>query len=75
MSDYCSGCRYDPKTRIGENACPFNFFCWDFLDRHRQKLIYQGRMSFILKNLDKMTPEELTTIRQHATDWHLNTAR
>ena len=27
-------------------------------------------MSFILKNLDKMSPEELQSIRQQAQDWH-----
>jgi deoxyribodipyrimidine photolyase-related protein len=70
MSDYCKGCRYNPKIRTGEDACPFNFFYWDFLHRHRDRLQSQGRMSFILKNLDKMTAEELETIQQQASDWH-----
>ena len=70
MSDYCKSCRYDKKARIGENACPFNFFYWDFLDRHREKLSSQGRMNFILKNLDRMSDEEITEIRQRAKDWH-----
>ncbi|MEL7224458.1 MAG: cryptochrome/photolyase family protein [Cyanobacteria bacterium J06576_12] len=70
MSDYCKGCEYDKKARIGDNACPFNFFYWDFLDRHREKLSSQGRMNFILKNLDKMSDEELGEIRQRAKDWH-----
>ncbi|MGB7413333.1 MAG: cryptochrome/photolyase family protein [Thermosynechococcaceae cyanobacterium] len=70
MSDYCKGCQYNPKARTGEMACPFNFFYWDFLDRHRDKLKSQGRMSFILANLDKMPAEELEAIRQQAQDWH-----
>ncbi|MDG2617400.1 cryptochrome/photolyase family protein [Thermoleptolyngbya sichuanensis XZ-Cy5] len=70
MSDYCKGCRYDPKQRTGKNACPFNFFYWDFLDRHRAQLKSQGRINLILANLDKMPPEELQAIRQHAKDWH-----
>ncbi len=72
MSDYCKGCEYDQKARIGDNACPFNFFYWDFLDRHREKLSSQGRMNFILKNLDRMSEEELNEIRQKAKDWHQN---
>ena len=70
MSDYCKGCTYDRKARTGENACPFNFFYWDFLDRHREKLSAQGRMNFILKNLDRMSDAELNEIRQSAKDWH-----
>ncbi|NET39946.1 MAG: cryptochrome/photolyase family protein, partial [Cyanothece sp. SIO1E1] len=69
MSDYCKHCRYDAKARIGENACPFNFFYWDFLDRHQHQLQSQGRMSFILKNLDKMSDAELAQIRRQAADW------
>jgi deoxyribodipyrimidine photolyase-related protein len=70
MSDYCKSCVYNPKERIGEKACPFNFFYWNFLARHREKLRSQGRMSVILTNLDKMTETELQIIRQQATDWH-----
>lgn len=69
MSDYCKGCRYNPKHRTGEDACPFNFFYWDFLARHREKLKSQGRMSFILKHLDKMEPAELQAMRDQATNW------
>jgi deoxyribodipyrimidine photolyase-related protein len=69
MSDYCKGCRYNHKQRTGDDACPFNFFYWDFLDRHREKLQSQGRMSFILKNLDKMKPEELDEIRDRAANF------
>ena len=70
MSDYCKGCQYDYKARIGDRACPFNYFYWDFLDRHRAKLTTQGRMSFILKNLDKMAPEDLEEVRELARSWH-----
>lgn len=72
MSDYCKGCSYNKKARTGEDACPFNFFYWDFLDRHREKLSAQGRMNFILKNLDRMPAEELAEIRQMATSWRKN---
>ncbi|MCU0571304.1 MAG: cryptochrome/photolyase family protein [Oculatellaceae cyanobacterium Prado106] len=70
MSDYCKSCRYDPKVRTGETACPFNYFYWDFLDRHREKLTTQGRISFILKNLDKMSAPERQQIHQSAQHWH-----
>jgi deoxyribodipyrimidine photolyase-related protein len=70
MSDYCRGCRYNPKQRTGEDACPFNFFYWDFLHRHRPKLQAQGRMAMILKHLDRLTPAELASLQQQAQAWH-----
>ncbi|MBF2015838.1 MAG: cryptochrome/photolyase family protein [Rivularia sp. T60_A2020_040] len=66
MSDYCKSCDYKHSQRIGAKACPFNFLYWDFLNRHRDKLKHQGRMSFILNNLDKISPEDLETIHQQA---------
>lgn len=68
MSDYCKSCFFKHSQRIGEGACPFNFLYWDFLNRHRDKLKFQGRMNFILKNLDKMSPEDLQTIHQQAEE-------
>jgi deoxyribodipyrimidine photolyase-related protein len=75
MSDYCQSCRYNHRDRYSDDACPFNFFYWDFLDRHRDKLKSQGRMSFILKNLDRMSADELETIRTRAKDWHQHTPK
>ncbi|MFM7363452.1 MAG: cryptochrome/photolyase family protein [Cuspidothrix sp.] len=69
MSDYCKGCVYSHKGRIGENACPFNFFYWDFLARHKEKLQTQGRMSLMLKHLDKISSEELQSIHEQAEKW------
>lgn len=70
MSNYCKGCIYKPKLRTGEKACPFNFFYWDFLARHGEKLRSQGRMSLVLKHIEKMDPGELTEIRELAQSWH-----
>ena len=47
MSNYCRGCRFDRTVRSGENAYPFNFFYWDLVARHRDKLQSIGRMGFI----------------------------
>jgi deoxyribodipyrimidine photolyase-related protein len=70
MSDYCRGCRYDPKARTGENACPFNYFYWDFMARHRSQLKAQGRINLILGQLDRMDPAELAQIQAQAEAWH-----
>jgi deoxyribodipyrimidine photolyase-related protein len=75
MSNYCKSCRYDPRDRYGDTACPFNVFYWDFLDRHRDMLQAQGRMSFILKHLDKMTDDQRQHIHRSANTWHAKTPK
>lgn len=69
MSDYCGNCRYSSKERTGENACPFNFFYWDFLYRHWEKLKSQGRINLVLGNLNRMDVEELQEIQHLAQEW------
>lgn len=69
MSDYCSNCAYNRRDRTGENACPFNFFYWDFLLRHKEKLYSLGRMNLVLANLKKMSPEEIAAIQNRAQSW------
>ena len=69
MSDYCGNCRYNPKKRSQEGACPFNFFYWDFLSRQRDRLQSLGRMNLILGNLRKIDPEELAQMQSLAEAW------
>jgi deoxyribodipyrimidine photolyase-related protein len=45
MSDYCGGCRYDPKVRVGEDACPFTAGYWAYLDRNADRLEGNHRMA------------------------------
>ena len=37
MSDHCRSCRFDPKKRLGADACPFTAGYWAFVDRHQQR--------------------------------------
>jgi deoxyribodipyrimidine photolyase-related protein len=63
MSDYCSGCAYDPKEKLGPKACPFNYLYWNFIDRHAERFSGNVRMAMPLKTLRAMEPERLQTIR------------
>lgn len=45
MTQFCKGCEYDPKLRVGETACPFTTLYWDFLDRHKEEFAKNHRMS------------------------------
>lgn len=66
MSNACAACRYNPANRTGESACPFTTLYWDFLDRHRDTLAANPRMSLQVRNLDRIPGEELTAIRRQA---------
>ncbi len=69
MSTYCRGCRYDPKQRTGDGACPFNSLYWDFLIRHRPSLENQGRMALIYRQLDRFSGAEQQALQDRARSW------
>lgn len=66
MSNYCSGCRFDPAKAADEDACPFTTLYWDFLARHQTDLKSNNRMTMQLKNLDRKEPDEIKSIQQQA---------
>jgi deoxyribodipyrimidine photolyase-related protein len=66
MSDYCRHCRYNVKKQTGDDACPFNALYWDFIDRNRDKLEGNPRMTMPYATLKKMKPEKLQGLRQQA---------
>jgi len=69
MSDYCSSCTYNPKTRIGSKACPFNYLYWNFLMVNEELLRGNPRMGLIYKNLDRMDNEHRKLIKEQAEDF------
>jgi deoxyribodipyrimidine photolyase-related protein len=69
MSTYCRDCRYDPKQRTGDRACPFNSLYWDFLLRHRPGLEGQGRMGLIYRQLDRFSEAEQQALQDRAQTW------
>ena len=66
MSNYCTGCSYDKKKRIGEDACPFNSLYWNFLDDKKEELRGNNRMGMMYNLLGKIKPEELANIKERA---------
>jgi deoxyribodipyrimidine photolyase-related protein len=50
MSDYCQGCRFDPKT-----TCPLTPLYWAFLERHRTTLANVDRMKLPMASEGKRT--------------------
>jgi deoxyribodipyrimidine photolyase-related protein len=66
MSNFCGGCRYDPKLTTGPKACPFNALYWDFLDRNVEKLARNPRLSNMFATWRRMDAFKQNAIRKHA---------
>jgi deoxyribodipyrimidine photolyase-related protein len=66
MSPNCAGCRYNPKERIGETACPFTTLYWDFLMRHQTLLAKNPRMALQVKNLARLSDAEKQAVNERA---------
>ncbi|GAB4214231.1 MAG: hypothetical protein OHK0012_11840 [Synechococcales cyanobacterium] len=69
MSDYCQNCRYNHLHKVGQHACPFNVFYWDFLLRHRQILAASGRMGLVLSHLERLDASTIEQIHAQAHHW------
>ncbi len=69
MSNYCKGCRYNVKTKVGEGACPFNLLYWDFMDRHRARFEKNPRMAQMYRTWDRMDDDKRAKIISEAGDW------
>lgn len=64
MSDYCKPCRYDPKKRVGEDACPFTAGYWAYLDRNATLLKGNNRMSQPLAGLARLADREAVVAQE-----------
>ncbi len=65
MTQHCKGCAYDPKLRVGDNACPFTTLYWDFLDRHIDAFAKNHRMGQQLMGLKRLS--DLPELRARAS--------
>ena len=54
MSDFCKPCKYDPKKRVGEDACPYTAGYWAFLDRNAEHFAGNQRMAQPLAGLRRL---------------------
>ncbi|MGZ8256514.1 MAG: cryptochrome/photolyase family protein [Gallionella sp.] len=72
MSDYCAGCHYDKKLRIGAKACPFNALYWDFFARNSDKLARNPRIGMVYPQLKKMEGSALVALQAQAATWREN---
>lgn len=66
MSEYCRGCNYNPKIRIGKDACPFTTLYWDFLDRNKEVFAKNHRMFQQINGLKRLS--DLPELRERAKE-------
>jgi deoxyribodipyrimidine photolyase-related protein len=66
MSNYCKGCAYNPKLRVGDDACPFTTLYWDFLDRHKEAFAKNHRMSQQVFGLNRLS--DLPELKERAQE-------
>ncbi|MCC5905804.1 MAG: cryptochrome/photolyase family protein [Balneolaceae bacterium] len=65
MSDYCKQCEYSISKKTGENACPFNYLYWNFVDKQRETFNKSGRVNFMVNMFDnKKSDQEKKAIRE-----------
>jgi deoxyribodipyrimidine photolyase-related protein len=68
MSNYCKGCKYDPRERSGDSACPFNTLYWDFLLRHADRFRSNNRMAMMIKNAERIKSDERVELTTRASE-------
>lgn len=66
MSNYCKGCRFNPKESTGPSACPFTTLYWKFLIQHQSTLQGNRRMSMQLRNLTRLSESQKAAIKHEA---------
>lgn len=64
MGNSCKDCRYNPKKRTGDEACPFTTLYWDFLARNEATLAGNHRISRQLAAMRRLS--DLPAVRERA---------
>ncbi|MFM8594450.1 MAG: cryptochrome/photolyase family protein, partial [Chloroflexota bacterium] len=66
--DFCDGCRYDPKQRFGESACPFNALYLHFMIRNDERLRRNPRSGPAVLGVAKLTLEDRNALVARAEE-------
>jgi len=55
MTDHCGDCAFDPKKRLGEDACPFTAGYWQWVHRHRELLAANNRTARAVASMNRLS--------------------
>jgi deoxyribodipyrimidine photolyase-related protein len=54
MSDHCGSCAFDPRKRLGEDACPFTAGYWAWVHRHQDLLAANNRTARAVASMRRL---------------------
>ena len=66
MGNFCKTCVFDPKKRVGSDACPFTTLYWDFLARNQEQFSRNHRMGQQLAGLRRLS--DLPELQERAQE-------
>ena len=69
MGDHCVSCPYQPKLRVGPNACPFNALYWHFFKQYQSALQGNHRLGMVYHQLGKMSADDVVQLQSQATSY------
>ncbi len=54
MSDHCRTCAFDPRKRLGDDACPYTAGYWAWVHRHRALLGANNRTQRAVASMERL---------------------
>ncbi|MET0326604.1 MAG: cryptochrome/photolyase family protein [Ilumatobacteraceae bacterium] len=66
MSDHCRGCRFDPKVRVGEDACPYTGGYWMWVAHHRERLAANNRTAQAVSSMHRLRDLDELVVQEEA---------
>lgn len=64
MTDHCGDCVFNPKVRLGDDACPFTAGYWAFLDRVSEHVEGNHRMGRPLASMRRLKDLEDVVLQE-----------
>ncbi|MFC7616303.1 hypothetical protein ACFQV2_25355 [Actinokineospora soli] len=68
MSDYCGRCPYNPRVRVGDDACPYTAGYWAWVHRHRDLLDRNPRTTRAVVGMRRLGDLDALLEQEHHRD-------
>ena len=68
MSDHCGHCAFDPRKRLGDDACPFTAGYWAWTHRHRERLAANQRTARAVASMERLADLDAVLEQQAARE-------